>query len=86
MDTRVKHEYDLEEKLHEYDLEENLPKYDNKAGVILVHTFFIVILGLVPIIHLKPLDTRDKPEYDIEENLPEYDNSNDFIDLFFLIL
>jgi len=39
-------------------------EYDNKVGVILGHTFFIVILGLVPRIHLKPLDTRDKPEYD----------------------
>jgi len=70
-------------------------EYDNKVGVILGHTFFIVILGLVPRIHLKPLDTRDKPEYDRkeklhkydrEENLPEYDNSDDWFKSFFLIL
>ena len=52
MDTRVKHEYDIKEKLHEHDIkkeheydeEENLPEYDNKVGVILGHSFFIVIL------------------------------------------
>ena len=28
MDTRVKHEYDEEEKQHEYDRKEKLHKYD----------------------------------------------------------